>query len=140
MDSSWLLMITLRRLFGFVIPGFVWIVILPLFNAPLFQRAATAVVSTWGEVTAGMLLLVASYIAGIVGTGLFFRPLGLAGDWIDRQTSRTVQPWLRRSIAWLTRTFNILSISTLEQDAERLNAALVGDSLSSFSDSLIPPG
>jgi hypothetical protein len=127
-NPAWIVLLSVRKLFGFLIPGFVWLVLLSVWQPALVERLLTRVQGIWSH--AGFVIpvaIIASYFVGAISSVIAFRFLELAGDALDWLLSHiTLRPILAL-IRALSRRLHILSVTTLDQDLRLLEQMAPSD-------------
>lgn len=115
MDQLYTLVFTLRRIFGFFLPGFSWLLLWYGFAGRTLDLAKDAPLLE-NTVLLSLSVLTLSYLLGALNIQLTFRLAPLLGDGIDAVISRIRTAWIRAAVAFLERRFHVLSLTTLEDD------------------------
>jgi len=125
LDALLIVYLSLRKFFGFLLPGFLWLVVLGwLFPGPRAAGLSELKDLLPGSVARYAFAIVLAYAAGSVLTVISFRILELFEDWLGPRMAHVRDPYLRRLREWLSRRFFILDAGTAREELEAEDQAI----------------
>jgi len=108
-----LMVLNLRKFFGFLVPGFAWVLLLSvLIEQPTKQLLALPILGD--TVIRYAALLLVSYVIGSLNIEISFRVLDLVGDAIDRLVARIRTRWVRALFDWTSQHLHVFQLDTRE--------------------------
>jgi hypothetical protein len=130
MDTTFSVFLSLRKFFGFLVPGFSWLllvmVLLPIRSEEMVDGIPEAL---QGPVFVGAIIIVLSYLVGGLATVVSFRILELFGDGADLAGRHVSSGRGGAPLRFLRDRFHLLSDCTLLEEVKRRTDEIPNDVL-----------
>lgn len=120
MSPLFSMFLSLRKFFGFLVPGFAWVVLFALEYPEDRKALLDPIASLGGDVAVGAVVVIASYFLGGVSTAVAFRLLALLCDLVELIVERINISWMTAAIRWSSAHLGILSATRVSAERRRL--------------------